>query len=167
MDLPECPFCYAPIQVQPDGTCPSCKKNTQHAPAENRHYTAVEISPEQKLPACCILCGKDTGRVEEFEFRYDSHLGGELDDHAYMAFLMLTICTAGIGLLFLSHYKRYLRKRRVMTYRIALPMCDACLPQKRRYRPLTIEGTAYHLKVHRNFKARLAAIAPRRHGLIA
>ncbi|MBS0307354.1 MAG: hypothetical protein JSS58_00155 [Proteobacteria bacterium] len=160
MDLPQCPHCYAPIMAQPDGTCPACRKNTLEAPPENRKYVAVEISADQTLPPCCMLCGRDTRRIEHFEFRYDSHLGGELDEQAYLAFVLLTLCTCGISLLLLPHYRRYLNKRREMVYHIALPLCDACLPKKSRYRPLTIEGTAYHFKVHRDFRDRLAAIAP-------
>lgn len=160
MDLPRCPHCYAPIQVQPDGTCPACRKNTLQAPAENRRYSVVEISANQELPACCVLCGKDTSLLENFEFRYDSHWGNNLDDQAFLAFVLLGLFTAGLALCFLPAYRKYIRRRNQMVYHIALPMCDTCRPKKPLYHPVTIEGTVYHLRVHKGFKNRLLALAP-------
>ncbi len=159
MDLPECPFCYAPIHVLEDGTCPACRKNTLSAPPENRQYTAVELAVEQDFPPCCVRCGKDTDHIEHFVFRYDSHLGSKLDESSYMAFLLFTVITLGAGMLLLPLYRRRLRKYREMTYRISLPFCQACLPAKPSYAPITIEGSTYHFKVHKTFKARLRAYA--------
>ncbi len=159
MNLPECPFCYAPIQVLKDGTCPACRKNTLLAPPENRQYTAAELAVDQDFPECCVLCGKDTGNVEHFVFRYDSHLGNRLDEASYMAFLLFSVLTLGLGVLLLPLYRRRLQKYRKMTYRIDLPFCESCLPDKPGYQPITIEGSSYHFKVHKTFKARLTADA--------
>lgn len=159
MNLTECPFCYALIHPLGDGTCPACRKNTHTAPPENFHFTAAELAVDQDFPECCIRCGKDTDHVEEFVFRYDSHLGDRLDEASYMAFLMFTVLTAGVGIFFLPLYRRRLRKYRQLTYAINLPFCPDCLPAKATYAPITIEGSIYHFKVHKNFKAKLPADA--------
>ena len=166
MDLPQCPHCYAPIQVQPDGTCPACRKNTLQAPPENRKYMVVEVSENQPLPPCCVLCGKDTHRLENFEFRYDSHMGNNLDDQAFLAFVLLGLFTAGLSLCFLPAYRNYIRRRNQIAYHIALPLCESCRPKKPLYHPVTVEGTVFHFKVHREFKARLALMAPPRPTLL-
>lgn len=163
MNLTECPFCYAAIHPLADGTCPACRKNTHTAPPENFQYTAAELAVDQDFPECCVMCGKDTDHLEEFVFRYDSHLGDRLDEASYMAFLMLTVLTAGVGIFFLPLYRRRLRKYRQLTYAINLPFCPACLPAKAGYAPITIEGNIYHFKVHKDFKAKLpAGAAPAR-----
>jgi hypothetical protein len=159
MDLPECPFCYAPIQIMEDGTCPACKKNTFLATEENLQYSAAEISADQLLPNCCTRCGSDTRNIENFVFRYDSHLGGDLDQDSYFAFILAVVMTAGLALFLLPLYRRRLRKYRGMVYFINLPCCESCLPDKPAYVPITIEGNAFHLKVHKSFKAKLLAHA--------
>ncbi|RJG02858.1 hypothetical protein [Noviherbaspirillum sedimenti] len=159
MNLTECPFCYAPIHPLADGTCPACRKNTRTAPPENFQYTAAELSADQDFPACCILCGQDTENIELFVFSYDSHLGDRLDDAAYFAFLMFSVLTVGLGLFLLPLYRRRLRNYRQMTYAINLPFCPACLPAKPAYAPITIEGSTYHFKVHKSFKAKLPPAA--------
>lgn len=160
MNLTECPFCYAPIHPLADGTCPACRKNTRTAPPENFQYTAAELAVDQDFPECCVLCGKDTDNVEEFVFQYDSHLGDRFDDAAYMAFVMFSVLTAGVALLFLRQYRKRLRNYRKMTYVINLPFCLDCLPAKASYAPITIEGSIYHFKVHKNFKAKLPSNTP-------
>lgn len=155
MNLPRCPFCYAPVQLHDDGTCPACRKDTRLATEENLRYTAIEVFAEESLPDCCVSCGADTDHLEHFVFHYDSHLGDRLDDQSYMAFLLLVVITAGIGFLFLPLYRRRVRKYRQFTYQLHLPFCDACLPHKRTYAPLNIEGNAFHLKVHQAFKTQL------------
>jgi hypothetical protein len=154
-DLTECPFCYAPILPLIDGTCPACRRNTRTAPPENFRYTAAELTADQDLPACCVLCGQDTDNIEAFAFHYDSHLGDRLDDASYQAFLMFSLATLGLAVFLLPLYRRHLRKHRLMTYHISLPFCPACLPDKPAYMPLTIEGSAFHFKVHKDFKAKL------------
>jgi hypothetical protein len=125
------------------------------APAENLKFSAAEIVEGQDLPACCVLCGSDTENIESFEYRYDSHLGGNFDENSYFAFTLLTVATAGLALFFLPMYRQHLRKYREMAYQINLPYCEACLPHKYSYEPLNIEGRVYHFKVHKTFKAKL------------
>jgi hypothetical protein len=157
MNLSECPFCYAQVHWRDNGSCPACGKDPKLAPADNLRYTAVQLYADQALPPCCVRCGSSTDQLEYFEFRYDSHLGDRLDEQSYMVFLLLVIVTAGAGFLLLPWYRRRLRKSREMTYHIHLPFCDACLPEKSSFVPKTIEGNAFHFKVHKSFKAQLAA----------
>lgn len=158
MNLPECPYCYANVMFRPDGTCPACGKNAAQAPEENRKYSAVELMQGQDMPACCVSCGTDTDQMELFEYRYESHLRGDLDENSYFAFMIFTVMTLGLGLTLLPLYRRRLRKYREITYHISLPYCDSCLPQKPSYKPITIEGRAFHFKVHKAFKEKLKAM---------
>ncbi|MBI1890584.1 MAG: hypothetical protein HYS18_08060 [Burkholderiales bacterium] len=158
MNLSECPHCYALVMFRPDGTCPACGKNPADAPEANLQYSAVEITEGQDLPSCCVLCGTETEQTELFEYHYDSHLGGRLDENSYFAFMIFTVLTLGVGLAFLPLYRKRLRKYRQLTYHIMLPYCESCLPEKPAYRPITIEGRAFHFKVHKSFKEKMKAM---------
>lgn len=156
-DLIECPFCYASILPMANSCCPACRKDIRTAPPENFRYTAAEITASRALPACCVLCGQDTENIEQFTFQYDSHLGDRLDDASYQAFLLLSLVTLGLAVFLLPLFRQHVRKQQRMTYHINLPFCRACLPAKTDYMPITIEGNVFHFKVHKDFKAKLAA----------
>lgn len=160
MDLPECPYCYAKVQIWADGLCPACKKDTRTAPPENYQYSVAELTAEQAQPDCCIRCGVVTDNVEFFEYRYDSHLGDRLDENSYLVVLLFCVLTAGIGLFFLPLYRKRLRKIREITYQINLPYCEPCLPHKETFHPLTIEGRVFHYKAHKTYKTRLLELTP-------
>lgn len=56
----ECPHCYSKVVPNPQGECPSCRKNTRDKNPQDVGRTSLTVAHAAALPKVCCRCAGET-----------------------------------------------------------------------------------------------------------
>jgi len=143
----ECPHCYTRVIARDDGSCPACGENTGDLSGTNPNETIVTVTPCQKLPDCCMLCGQSGTKHYQ--------IGGTSGDDITMS---ISASIVGFIAALFTGFGFFSLPRDDMPFSVKIPLCSRCarpLP-----RPIHIDTENYQMRflAHIQFRAEMERI---------
>lgn len=140
MTVCECPHCYMRVIYKPDGTCPSCHRNSNDRAGANPSLTTLIIRDTDKTPGLCITCGVPTDRKVAVE----KSRNDDRESSLILSLLgLMSALLVGLGFIKTGHHGEWVS--------LSVPVCEGCrrAPQPRH---MSFELSSMTFVVHRRFK---------------
>jgi len=130
-----CSHCYMDVMFKSDGTCPACGRAQDAAVTLAADKCLAVIEMTHQMPPCCLVCGENTQRTQEFTFWYEV-----IESKTFFSRLMA----------------RLPGSERRKAQRFSLPVCANCEPSSHLVEPLSIRlDLDMRMIVHKNFRSML------------
>lgn len=149
----ECPHCHRKVLPLPDGECPSCRRDVWDSAGVNHSVTEAVVSAEERLPQCCIACGRYTSSVRRLRPRRPKP-GPDADRASPLLVLF------GPPVLLIHALVVRLLRSRQERMDFSIPCCESCRKAGSEISPHYVNWRSHtvRLLVNRAFREKLRQI---------